>query len=105
MLYDGCNLWLMLRLLKKVREVIRNLGNVRIWANGMMFLLSTLPAYVGTCIATSLHADYLSSYAFSYFLVLILRGFGYSVRDSQLLSAPPYITVCLSIHTRMRKCD
>jgi len=54
--------------------VFKNLGNLRIWANGLLFCLSTLPAY-----------------AFSYFLALILRQFGYSVRDSQLLSAPPYI--------------
>lgn len=41
---------------------------------GLLFLCSTLPAY-----------------AFAYFLALILRGFGFSPRDSQLLSAPPYV--------------
>jgi MFS family permease len=41
---------------------------------GLLFLCSTLPAY-----------------AFAYFLALILNGFGYSIRDSQLLSAPPYV--------------
>lgn len=45
---------------------------------GLLFLCSTLPAY-----------------AFSYFLVIILNGFGYSARDSQLLSAPPYITAVI----------
>lgn len=41
---------------------------------GLLFLSSTLPAY-----------------AFAYFLALILRGFGYSIADSQLLAAPPYV--------------
>lgn len=45
---------------------------------GLLFLCSTLPAY-----------------AFAYFLALILNGFGFSVRDSQLLSAPPYIASIL----------
>lgn len=45
---------------------------------GLLFLCSTLPAY-----------------AFAYFLALILRGFGYSVRDSQLLSAPPYVAAII----------
>lgn len=48
------------------------LSDPKIWAMGLLFLCSTLPAY-----------------AFSYFLVIILAGFGYSSRDSQLLSAPP----------------
>lgn len=45
---------------------------------GLLFLCSTLPAY-----------------AFAYFLALILNGFGFSVRDSQLLSAPPYLAAIL----------
>ncbi len=45
---------------------------------GLLFLCSTLPAY-----------------AFAYFLSLILRGFGFSTRDSQLLSAPPYIAAII----------
>jgi len=57
-----------------VGEVFKHLGNIRIWAYGLLFCLSTLPAY-----------------AFAYFLSLIFRGFGYSVALSQILSAPPYI--------------
>lgn len=52
--------------------VLKAMGDIKIWAMGLLFLCSTLPAY-----------------AFSYFLVIILAGFGYSSRDSQLLSAPP----------------
>jgi len=76
-----------------VAGVIDSLKNWKIWAFGLLFLCSTLPAY-----------------AFSYFLVIILNGFGYSARDSQLLSAPPYITAVVvgmisawvSDKTRMR---
>lgn len=37
-----------------IGSVLHNLANIRIWLNGLLFLLSTLPAY-----------------AFSYFLVLV----------------------------------
>jgi len=61
-----------------VSGVLHCLGDIKIWAMGLLFLCSTLPAY-----------------AFSYFLVIILNGFGYNARDSQLLSAPPYITAVI----------
>jgi len=73
--------------------VFKALSDWKIWCMGLLFLCSTLPAY-----------------AFSYFLVIILAGFGYGPRDSQLLSAPPYITAVIvgmisayvSDKTRMR---
>ncbi|KZV95186.1 MFS general substrate transporter [Exidia glandulosa HHB12029] len=52
--------------------------DLKLWAFGIMYLCSTMP-----------------SYAFSYFLPVILNGMGFSVRDAQLLSSPPYIFAVL----------
>lgn len=52
--------------------------DLKLWAFALLFMCSTMPAY-----------------AFSYFLPVILRGMGYSVRDSQLLSAPPYVAAVI----------
>jgi MFS family permease len=35
------------------------------------------------------------SYAFAYFLPIILEGMGYSAARAQILSAPPYIVACV----------
>lgn len=46
--------------------------------------------------AFNLMASTLPGYAYSYFLPLILnKGMGYSVQQSQLLSAPPYVLAAL----------
>ncbi|PWZ01819.1 MFS general substrate transporter [Testicularia cyperi] len=49
--------------------------DIKIWLYGLMFMCTTMPTY-----------------AFAYFLPVILRGLGYSVRDSFLLGAAPYVT-------------
>ncbi|KAF8653322.1 hypothetical protein AX16_004022 [Volvariella volvacea WC 439] len=54
-------------------KVLRHLCDWTLWAYGLMFLCSTLPAY-----------------ALAYFITIILRGMGWSVTASLLLSAPPY---------------
>ncbi|KAL8276094.1 hypothetical protein RQP46_011509 [Phenoliferia psychrophenolica] len=56
------------------RAILKNLGDLKLWAFGLIFLSSTVPAY-----------------AFAYFLPVILGGGGYSVRLSLILSAPPYV--------------
>ncbi|POY70873.1 hypothetical protein BMF94_6050 [Rhodotorula taiwanensis] len=50
----------------------------KLWAFAMCFLCSTT-----------------ASYAFAYFLPVILQGGGYSTKNSLLLSAPPYVTAAL----------
>lgn len=45
---------------------------------GVLFCCSTLPAY-----------------AFAFFLALILKGFGFTTKQSFLLSAPPYVTAII----------
>ncbi|KAH7106432.1 MFS general substrate transporter [Auriculariales sp. MPI-PUGE-AT-0066] len=52
--------------------------DLKLWAFAMMFLCSTLP-----------------SYAYSLFLPIIMAGMGFSLRDSQLLIAPPYVFAVL----------
>ncbi|GAA5860628.1 hypothetical protein JCM3774_006233 [Rhodotorula dairenensis] len=54
-------------------KVLTHLADLKLWAFGLCFMCSTT-----------------ASYAFSYFLPVILQGGGYSVKDSLLLSAPPY---------------
>jgi len=54
--------------------VFQQLRDWKIWTMGFLFLCSTLP-----------------SYAFSYFLPVIILNFGFSLRDTQLLVCPPYI--------------
>jgi len=60
------------------RDIGRNLMNIRIWAYGLLFCMSTLPVY-----------------AFAYFLPLIFKGYGYSTALSQILSAPPYVAALI----------
>ncbi len=48
--------------------------DIKVWLYGLMFMCTTMPTY-----------------AFAYFLPVILRGLGYSVRDSFLLGAAPYV--------------
>ncbi|BGP56867.1 hypothetical protein JCM8202v2_004500 [Rhodotorula sphaerocarpa] len=52
--------------------------DLKVWAFGMCFLCSTT-----------------ASYAFAYFLPVILKGGGYSTEKSLLLSAPPYATAAI----------
>lgn len=67
------------------RDIGRNLLNIRIWAYGLLFCMSTLPVYAFACAS---HVATRCSSA-SDFLPLIFRGYGYSTALSQILSAPP----------------
>ncbi|KDQ18925.1 hypothetical protein BOTBODRAFT_28407 [Botryobasidium botryosum FD-172 SS1] len=60
------------KLLKYAREP-------KLWIFGLMYLGVTAPTY-----------------AIGYFLPIILGGMGFSTRDSQLLSAPPYVASVVS---------
>ena len=48
--------------------------DIKPWLYGIMFMNTTMPTY-----------------AYAYFLPIILRGMGYSVRDAFLLAAAPYV--------------
>ncbi|GAC77175.1 permease of the major facilitator superfamily [Moesziomyces antarcticus T-34] len=48
--------------------------DIKCWLYGLMFMCTTMPTY-----------------AFAYFLPVILRGLGYSVKDAFLLGAAPYV--------------
>ncbi|KAF5348639.1 hypothetical protein D9758_006746 [Tetrapyrgos nigripes] len=54
-------------------KVMHHLQDWTLWAYGVMFACSTLPAYM-----------------LAYFISIILKGMGFSTTDSLLLSAPPY---------------
>lgn len=56
------------------KKAMHHLADIRTWCFGLCFMCSTLP-----------------SYAFAYFLPIILEGQGYSVLLSLMLSAPPYL--------------
>ncbi|GAA5825360.1 hypothetical protein JCM11251_006950 [Rhodosporidiobolus azoricus] len=56
------------------RKLLKHAADLKIWAFGLCFCFSTMPAY-----------------AFSYFLPVILAGGGYSTKLSLILSAPPYV--------------
>ncbi|KAJ9475658.1 putative High-affinity nicotinic acid transporter (putative) [Pseudozyma hubeiensis] len=47
--------------------------DIKVWLYGLMFMCTTMPTY-----------------GFAYFLPVILRGLGYSIKDSFLLGAAPY---------------
>ncbi|TDL25014.1 MFS general substrate transporter [Rickenella mellea] len=53
--------------------------DLKLWAFAILFMCATMPAY-----------------AYAYFFPIILRGMGFSVRDSQILSAPPGVTAAIS---------
>jgi len=55
-------------------KALRYATDLKLWAFALMFMCATMP-----------------SYAFSYFLPLILAGMGFSTKESQLLSSPPYV--------------
>ncbi|KAJ7227937.1 major facilitator superfamily domain-containing protein [Mycena rebaudengoi] len=57
---------------------IKHLKDWRIWAYGLMYMSTTMPAY-----------------AFAFFLPVILAGGGYNLRLSLVLSAPPYVFAAL----------
>ena len=56
------------------RVVFQHLGNWKLWFFAGIYLCAIVP-----------------NYALSYFLAVILKGFGYSVAMSQLLTAPPFL--------------
>ncbi|GAA5872766.1 hypothetical protein JCM8547_006336 [Rhodosporidiobolus lusitaniae] len=55
-------------------KLLRHACDLKIWLFGLLFCCSTMP-----------------SYAFSYFLPVILAGGGYDTKTSLCLSAPPYV--------------
>ncbi|KAF9553035.1 MFS general substrate transporter [Agrocybe pediades] len=61
-------------------KLIHHLLDWKIWVIGLMYMCATLPAY-----------------AISFFVTIILRGMGWSITASLLLSAPPYILAAVSI--------
>ncbi|KAF8911501.1 major facilitator superfamily domain-containing protein [Gymnopilus junonius] len=61
-------------------KLVLHLLDWKLWAVGLMYMCATLPAY-----------------AISSFLTIILRGMGWSISASLLLSAPPYIFATVSI--------
>ncbi|GAA5988721.1 hypothetical protein JCM5350_001992 [Sporobolomyces pararoseus] len=70
---------------------LRHACDLKLWAFGLIFLCSTMPAY-----------------AFSYFLPVILSGGGYDRKLSLCLSAPPYVfaaiyTFCSAVISDKRK--
>merc|ERR1711881_586993 len=58
--------------------LIVDLPDLKLWAFALCFMSSTT-----------------ASYAFSYFLPVILQGGGYNVKESLLLSAPPYAAAAI----------
>jgi len=52
--------------------------DLKLWAYGVLFMCSTMPAY-----------------AYAYFFPVILKGIGFSTRDSQLLIAPAGAVACI----------
>ncbi|GAA6053960.1 hypothetical protein JCM3770_004642 [Rhodotorula araucariae] len=56
------------------KKILKHALDFKVWAFGLCFCFSTMP-----------------SYAFAYFLPVILSGGGYTVKTSLLLSAPPYV--------------
>ncbi|KAG5651624.1 hypothetical protein H0H81_008001 [Sphagnurus paluster] len=56
------------------QKVFKHLSDWTLWAYGIMFMCSTLPAY-----------------AQAYFISIILQGLGWSKTNALLLSAPPYL--------------
>ncbi|KAK0241418.1 major facilitator superfamily domain-containing protein [Armillaria nabsnona] len=61
-------------------KVLLHLSDWKVWVYAVMYLCITVPAY-----------------AVGYFVTLILRGMGWSVEMSLLLSAPPYIFAAVSV--------
>jgi MFS family permease len=59
-------------------KVKKHLGDWTSWAYGLMFMSSTMPAY-----------------AITYFITTLLFGMGFNIRDSLLLSAPPFVYAAL----------
>ncbi|KAJ7045663.1 high-affinity nicotinic acid transporter [Mycena alexandri] len=60
-------------------KVLHHLSDWTIWACALMFMCSTMPAY-----------------AVAYFVTIILNSMGWNVRDSLLLSTPPYAISCFT---------
>ncbi|KAK4693921.1 hypothetical protein P7C70_g8838, partial [Phenoliferia sp. Uapishka_3] len=64
------------------RSVGTHLCDFKLWAFGTIFGSSTVP-----------------SYAFAYFLPVILSGAGYAPKLALMLSAPPYVFACIWVFT------
>lgn len=62
------------------KKLLEHLLDWNSWAFSLMYLCATMPAY-----------------AIGFFITIILRGMGWSVTNSLLLSAPPYVFATVSI--------
>ncbi|KAL9712047.1 hypothetical protein Ac2012v2_005123 [Leucoagaricus gongylophorus] len=62
------------------RKIILHLCDWRMWVFGLMYFCATVPAY-----------------AIGFFITVILRSMGWSIQQSLLLSAPPYVFAAISI--------
>ncbi|TFK73949.1 MFS general substrate transporter [Pluteus cervinus] len=60
-------------------KILEHLRDWTIWAYALMFMCATMPAY-----------------AIGFFVTIILAGMGWGIRDSLLLSAPPYVFAAIS---------
>ncbi|KAF5341749.1 hypothetical protein D9611_001465 [Ephemerocybe angulata] len=61
------------------RVILKHLSDPLLWSFALMFMSATMPAY-----------------AIGFFVVILLQGMGFSVRDSLLLTAPPYVAAAIS---------
>ncbi|RDB25089.1 hypothetical protein Hypma_007609 [Hypsizygus marmoreus] len=62
------------------QKLIEHLLDWKVWVFSLMYMCATMPAY-----------------AIGFFITIILRGMGWSVTDSLLLSAPPFVFAAVSI--------
>ncbi|KAF8161311.1 major facilitator superfamily domain-containing protein [Crassisporium funariophilum] len=66
--------------LLSIEKLVNHLLDWKLWTIGVMYMCATMPAY-----------------AISFFVTFILRGMGWSVTASLLLSAPPYVFAAVSV--------
>ncbi|KAK7036420.1 hypothetical protein VNI00_011617 [Paramarasmius palmivorus] len=63
-----------------LKTVLGHLMDWKVWIFGTMYLCCTIPAY-----------------AIGLFVTIILSGMGWGLKDSLLLSAPPYVVAAMSV--------
>ncbi|KAJ3519094.1 hypothetical protein NMY22_g13355 [Coprinellus aureogranulatus] len=61
------------------RKIVKHLSDPYLWSFALMFLASTMPAY-----------------AIGFFITILLSAMGFSLTESLLLSAPPYVAAAMS---------
>ncbi|KAF8070732.1 major facilitator superfamily domain-containing protein [Lyophyllum atratum] len=62
------------------KKLVEHLLDWKLWVFSLMYMCATMPAY-----------------AIGFFVTIILRGMGWSITNSLLLSAPPYVFATFSI--------